>query len=193
MCPLISNRPATKVNKICPFVPLEGTGKTALRNATSVSSPTPQEPFCFTLCRGGLLLSQRSFACTFHNASVHPATRKSPHHLFTSEPAPWRMQDFRVFGCPVFVLDKRLQDGDALPKLHSRCWTGIYVGHSLQHAGNVPLMYNPLTTHCSPQYHVTFDDSFSTVIGSNAILSDATYAHLYESTDWLYKSPFGPS
>jgi hypothetical protein len=27
-------------------------------------------------------------ACTFHNASVHPATRKSPHHLFTSEPAP---------------------------------------------------------------------------------------------------------
>jgi len=130
-------------------------------------------------------------ACTFHNASVDPDRLKSPHQLFTGEPAPWRMQDFRVFGCPVFVLDKRLQDGDSLPKWKSRCWTGIYVGHSLQHAGNVPLVYNPATTHVSPQYHVTFDDQFTTVTGPVAVLSDADYERLYHSTEWMFPYAFG--
>jgi len=51
----------------------------------------------------------------------------------------------------------------------------VYVGHSLHHAGTVPLVYNPITPHTSPQYHVTFDDCFSTVKGSTASLSDATY------------------
>ncbi len=55
-------------------------------------------------------------ACTFHNASICSDLNKSPHHLFTGVPAPWKLEDFRVFGCPVFVLDKRLQDGDTLPK-----------------------------------------------------------------------------
>jgi hypothetical protein len=55
-------------------------------------------------------------ACTFHNASIDPQTGFSPHHLFTGDPAPCRLQDFRVFGCPVFVLDRKLQDGDSLPK-----------------------------------------------------------------------------
>jgi hypothetical protein len=129
-------------------------------------------------------------ACTFHNSSIDPGTQKSPHHLFTGEPAPWRLQDFRVFGCPVFVLDKRLQDGDSLPKWRSRCWTGVYVGQSLQHAGNVPLVFNPITTHVSPQFHVTFDDQFTTISGTSAVLSDADYARLYDSSDWLFKNSF---
>jgi hypothetical protein len=62
----------------------------------------------------------------------------------------------------------------------------------LQHAGNVPLIYNPSTMHVSPQYHVSFDDSFSTVVGSTAILSDEVYAQLYASNDWIFKNPFGP-
>jgi hypothetical protein len=79
-------------------------------------------------------------ACTFHNASINPATNLSPHECFTGEPPPWRISDFRVFGCPVFVLDKHLQDGDSLLKWRVRCWPGVYVRHSLQHAGNVPLV-----------------------------------------------------
>jgi hypothetical protein len=129
-------------------------------------------------------------ACTFHNASVYPGSNKSPHHMFTGSPAPWRMQDFKVFGCPVYVLDKRLQDGDSLSKWKARCWTGIYVGNSLQHAGNVPLVYNIATTHVSPQYHVTFDDTFSTVVGAVAKLSDVDYEKLYNSTDWLFSHAF---
>ncbi len=97
-----------------------------------------------------------------------------------------------MFGCPVFVLDKRLQDGDSLPKWRSRCWNGVYVGQSLQHAGNVPLVYNPSTSHVSPQYHITFDDTFSTVCGSRAVLPDSVYCRLFDSTDWMFDSSYGP-
>jgi hypothetical protein len=131
--------------------------------------------------------------CTFHNASIDPNTGMSPHHRFTGEPAPWRMSDFHVFRCPVFVLDKHLQDGDSLPKWRARCWTGIYIGHSLQHAGNVPLVYNPSTTHAIPQYHLTFDDSFSTITGTTATLPDSEFQRLYVSNDWLFKHSFGTS
>ncbi len=68
-------------------------------------------------------------ACTFHNASICSDINKSPHHLFTSFHAPWNLEDFRVFGSPVFVLDKKLQDGDSLPKWKARSWIGVYVGH----------------------------------------------------------------
>ena len=55
-------------------------------------------------------------ACTFYSASLRQDTGKSPHHMFTGSVAPWRLENFHVFGSPVYVLDKRLQDGDSLPK-----------------------------------------------------------------------------
>ncbi len=40
---------------------------------------------------------------------------------------------------------------------------GLYVGHSPSHAANVALIFNPRTGHVSPQFHVVFDDAFTTV------------------------------
>jgi hypothetical protein len=37
------------------------------------------------------------------------------------------------------------------------------VGFSEEHSSLAPLVYNPRTQHVSPQYHVIFDDKFSTV------------------------------
>ena len=37
-------------------------------------------------------------ACTFHNASIRVDTKKSSHHMFTGSIAPWKLQDFWVFG-----------------------------------------------------------------------------------------------
>jgi len=39
----------------------------------------------------------------------------------------------------------------------------VYLGHSPFHAGSVVLVFNPRTGQVSPQYHVVFDDTFSTV------------------------------
>jgi hypothetical protein len=85
------------------------------------------------------------YACTFHNALIRVDTERSPHHMFTGSLAPWKLQDFRVFGSPAYVPDKRLQDGDSLRKWKARSWLGVYVGVSLIHAGNVPVIYNPIT------------------------------------------------
>jgi hypothetical protein len=69
-----------------------------------------------------------------------------------------------VFESPCFVLDSRLQSGIAGPPKWDPCSRlGIYVGHSPSHAGSVALVLNPRTKHVSPQFHVVFDDTFSTV------------------------------
>ena len=50
-----------------------------------------------------------------------------------------------------------------LPKWEPRARLGIYLGHSPAHAGSVALVMNPKTGLVSPQFHVVFDDTFSTV------------------------------
>ncbi len=40
---------------------------------------------------------------------------------------------------------------------------GLYVGRSPSHAANVALIFNPCTGHIFPQFHVVFDDDFTTV------------------------------
>jgi hypothetical protein len=71
---------------------------------------------------------------------------------------------YHVFGLPCFVLDSRLQSGIAdPPKWEPRSRLGVDVGHSPSHAGSVALVLNPHTGHVSPQFHVVFDDLYSTV------------------------------
>jgi hypothetical protein len=71
---------------------------------------------------------------------------------------------YHSFGSPCFVLDSRLQSGvGGAPKWEPRSCLGIYVGHSPCHAGSVALVLNPRTGHVSPQFHVVFDDHFTTV------------------------------
>ena len=76
-----------------------------------------------------------------------------------------RLKDFHTFGCPCYILDARLQSagGPGPPKWDPRSRLGIYVGHSPYHAGSVALVLNPKTGLISPQFHVVFDDDFSTV------------------------------
>ena len=66
--------------------------------------------------------------------------------------------------CPVYTLDKNLQSGPGMiPKWNPRSNAGMYLGHSPEHASNVALVMNLTTGMISPQYHVVFDDTFSTV------------------------------
>ena len=77
-----------------------------------------------------------------------------------------RVQNYHTFGCPVYVLDARLQDagGDGPPKWDPHSHLRIYVSHSPAHVGSVVLVLNPRTALVSPQFHVVFDDDFSTVL-----------------------------
>ena len=90
---------------------------------------------------------------------------------------------FHTFGSPCFVLDARLQSGlSTVPKWEPRSRLGIYVGHSPSHAGTVALVLNPTTGHVSPQYHVVFDDHFTTVPFTNKNNTPPNWASLVENS-----------
>lgn len=109
----------------------------------------------------------------FHNASFHKDQRASSYQLYTGQEAPWSLRDFKVFGCPSYVLDKALQDGKSLNKWKFRSWKGVYIGNSTCHSSFIPLIYNPATTHITPQYHVIFDEHFKSGTGDiNSIHGD---------------------
>ncbi|KAG7373658.1 reverse transcriptase RNA-dependent DNA polymerase [Nitzschia inconspicua] len=76
------------------------------------------------------------------------------------------LQRSRVWGCPVYVLDPTLQDGKKLPKWSPRSRRGMFLGVSPSHSSSVGRILNLRTGHVSPQYHVVYDELFSTVFNS---------------------------
>ena len=75
-----------------------------------------------------------------------------------------KLDTYHPFGCPVFVLDAALQGSlSKIPRWDPRSRVGIYLGHSPKHARSVALVLNIATGHISPQYHLVFDDDFTTV------------------------------
>jgi hypothetical protein len=87
-----------------------------------------------------------------------------PADLFTGSTVPrHRLLDIHVWGCPVYVLDPKLQAGQKIPRWEPRSRRGVFMGFSHLHSSAVPLVLNLSTGSITPQYHVVFDDHFSTV------------------------------
>jgi hypothetical protein len=87
-----------------------------------------------------------------------------PADLFTGSTIPrHRLKDIHVWGCPVYVLDPQLQAGQKLPRWQPRSRRAVFMGFSHLHSSDVPLVLNLETGSITPQYHVVFDDHFSTV------------------------------
>jgi hypothetical protein len=129
-------------------------------------------------------------AINFHNAFLRKDSTMTPYRLFTGQDPPHQLEDFRVFGCPAYVLHKPLQDGSKINKWKFGSWQGIYIGTSSCHAGHVPLILNPTTTHITPQYHVIYDEHFYTAT-TNTPDDHPYFDRLYNSTaSWLYKDRF---
>ena len=73
------------------------------------------------------------------------------------------VQGQHVWGCPVYVLDPRLQDGKKIPKWQPRSRRGMFVGYSKDHATSIGCVLNVTTKSITPQFHMVYDDWFSTV------------------------------
>ena len=84
----------------------------------------------------------------------------------------------------MYILDARLQSagGPGPPKWEPRARLGIYVGHSPHHSGSVALVLNPKTGLISPQFHVVFDDNFSTVPHLRAGTVPLNWAELVQNS-----------
>ena len=86
------------------------------------------------------------------------------------------------WGCPAYVLDPKLQDNKKIPKWNPRSRQGKFLGYSKEHATNVGLVLNLQTKRISPQFHVLFDDYFTTVRSvddaTDPVLSDIDWEKL---------------
>jgi hypothetical protein len=127
----------------------------------------------------------------YHNSSYQKEKDNMPYELFTGQETPWSLRDVRIFGSPTYVLQKELQNGTSNNKWKLWVWRGIYIGNSTFHSSAIPLIHNPITTHISPQFHVLFDEHFTTV--TNTLVKDTdTYLEklFHTSAWWLYKDPY---
>ena len=69
-----------------------------------------------------------------------------------------------VWGCPTFVLEPKLRkNGVKIPRWAPRSRQGVNLGFSRLHSSLVALVLNPTTKSITTQFHVVFDDAFSTV------------------------------
>lgn len=93
----------------------------------------------------------------------------SPLELYTGVTAHNRnsLLHMRVWGCPVYVLDPSLADGKRIPKWTKRSRQGMYLGVSPVHSTTVGRVLHLVTGHISPQFHLVYDELFTTVASSS--------------------------
>ena len=85
------------------------------------------------------------------------------------EPVSETLSNCNIWGCPTYVLEPNLQKpGVKIPKWNLRSRRGVNMGFNKIHSTKVKLVLNLLTGSISPQFHVVFDDMFSTVMSSTA-------------------------
>ena len=128
------------------------------------------------------------YAAYIWNHLPDPKNDLSPEEIFYSSrrnTAVDPLSEARVFGCPVYVLDPKLQDGKKLPKWEPRCRRGQYLGFSSSHARNVALVRNTRTGFVSPQFHVVFDELYQTILSSDSNVPDE-WEQLFQNCRHLY-------
>jgi hypothetical protein len=69
-----------------------------------------------------------------------------------------------VWGCPAYVLDLKIQDEKKIPKWQPKSRRGQFLGFSKQHVSTIGLVCNIRTGSISPQFHVVYDDRFTTIL-----------------------------
>ena len=105
------------------------------------------------------------YAAHIYNHLPNHKTGQSPMDIFTrSLVLRHGLKDLHVWGCPCYALDPKLQNGQKLPKWELKSRRATFMGVSAIHSSNVPLVLNLSTGHILPQFHVVFDDTFSTVL-----------------------------
>jgi hypothetical protein len=94
--------------------------------------------------------------------------------------------------CPVYVLDRRMQECTSPPKWTKLSTQKVYVGHLHHYSKSVPMVWDPKKKLVSPKFHIMLDENFDTVQAPdpNNKQSD-TMDRLFKTNRYLYNDPFG--
>lgn len=83
--------------------------------------------------------------------------------FMTKEETCSSLEQLHTWGCPVYMLEDKIQEGEKPKRWESYTRTAIFLEHSSQHSNSVYLVLNPKTNQISAQYHCIFDDYFHTL------------------------------
>ena len=123
------------------------------------------------------------YATWIYNHIPRRDSGASPEELWTrtTSDTPILLSDCHVWGCPVFVLEPKLQkSGIKIPKWHPRSRRGVYMGFSTRHSTLVAMVLNLSSGSITPQFHLVFDDMFHTV-ASNDTEPPEVWGHLIDT------------
>ena len=105
-----------------------------------------------------------NYAVYLWNRLPQSSSGLSPQELFFSVKSDHQeLRMAKVWGCPAYVLDPRIQDGKKIPRWSPRSKMGQFLGRSTEHAGSIGLIRNLKTNAISSQFHVVYDNEFTTV------------------------------
>jgi hypothetical protein len=88
-------------------------------------------------------------AVGLHNATPN-TIGFTPEELFSGTKQTSRLDSFHPFGCPIFVLEPSLHQGNKIPRWKLRSQVGVYLCMSSEHASSVPLVLSTTTGLVSP-------------------------------------------
>ena len=95
------------------------------------------------------------------------------------------IKELRTFGCPCYVLNTKSTSTKRLNKWTRKSNKCMYLGKSRSHASNIALVLNIMTNHISPQYHIVFDEQFTTVNqNTNETKLSNNWDYLFENERW---------
>ncbi len=110
------------------------------------------------------------YAAYLWNKTPNKYSGLSPEEIFYRTKAEKSdLVHMKVFGCPTFVLEPQLQDKKKIPKWLPRSRMGQFLGFSHDHASTVPLIRNLSTGKVSFQFHVVFDELFTTIYNGDML------------------------
>jgi hypothetical protein len=94
--------------------------------------------------------------------------------------------------CPVYVLDRRMQEGTSPHKWTKRTTQKVYVGRLHHYSKSVAIVWDPKTKLVSPQFQVMFDDNFDTIKAPDPNIKQSdTMDRLFKTNRYIYDDPFG--
>ena len=128
------------------------------------------------------------YACWIYNhVPIADRGKMCPEELFSGAKSDCKvLRRLRVFGCPAYVLDPKMQNGEKVPKWSPRARCGMFLGFSQDHSTTVGLILNLRTGHISPQFHVVYDELFETVGSELEFDAEEKWLDLWENAREFY-------
>jgi hypothetical protein len=111
---------------------------------------------------------------------------------FTGERSKLNQSDMHPLFCPIYVLDRRMQEGTSPPKWTKRTTQKVYFSHRHHYSRPVSMIWDPKTKLVSPQFHIMFDDNLDTFQPPDPNIKHAdTMDRLFRENRYTYYDPFG--